>query len=86
MSLALSSSRALSRVLSLSHFSRPPLSPGLPPSHHQGSTVSLLCFRGGVGNLYGNLGPSDEWLSEFLDKVKPAAAAPAPAAEPVAAE
>eukprot|EP00618_Florenciella_parvula_P018706 CAMPEP_0119468016 /NCGR_PEP_ID=MMETSP1344-20130328/1955_1 /TAXON_ID=236787 /ORGANISM="Florenciella parvula, Strain CCMP2471" /LENGTH=226 /DNA_ID=CAMNT_0007500447 /DNA_START=65 /DNA_END=745 /DNA_ORIENTATION=+ len=52
----------------------------------EGSTVSLLCFRGGVGNLYGNLGPSDEWLSEFLDKVKPAAAAPAPAAEPVAAE
>ena len=42
----------------------------LPPPHHQGSTVSLLCFRGGVGNLYGNLGPSDEWLSEFLDKVR----------------
>lgn len=57
----------------------------------EGSEVSLLCFRGGVANLYGNLGPSDEWLAEFLEKVKPAtpaepAAAAAPAPEPVAAE
>eukprot|EP00622_Pseudochattonella_farcimen_P006142 FR741903.1.p1 GENE.FR741903.1~~FR741903.1.p1 ORF type:complete len:227 (+),score=30.18 FR741903.1:2-682(+) len=44
-------------------------------------TVNLLCFRGGVGNLYGNLGPSNEWLNEFLPKFKPAPAAePEPAA------
>ena len=30
--------------------------------------VELLVFRGGASNLYGNLGPADEWLSEKLAK------------------
>ena len=32
--------------------------------------VQLMVFRGGVSNLYGNLGPSEEWFSEFLGKHK----------------
>ena len=28
----------------------------------------LTVFRGGASNLYGNLGPSVEWLGEFLAK------------------
>ena len=48
--------------------------------------TELIIFRGGVSNLYGNLGPSDEWLSEFLAKNTPAAAAPAASEEAPAAE
>jgi hypothetical protein len=34
----------------------------------EGATTKLLVFRGGTSNLYGNLGPSSEWLAEFLAK------------------
>lgn len=30
------------------------------------SGVNMIFFRGGVANLYGNRGPSEEWFSEFL--------------------
>lgn len=33
-----------------------------------GPLVALTFFRGGVSNLYGNLGPAPEWLNEFLAK------------------
>jgi C-terminal processing protease CtpA/Prc len=33
-----------------------------------GETTKLVVFRGGTSNLYGNLGPSTEWLDEFLAK------------------
>ena len=51
--------------------------------------TELIVFRGGVTNLYGNLGPADDWLKEFLEKNTPAAlkakAAPAAASEEAAA-
>jgi hypothetical protein len=28
--------------------------------------TQLIAFRGGTSNLYGNLGPADDWLKEFL--------------------
>eukprot|EP00616_Rhizochromulina_sp_CCMP1243_P010143 CAMPEP_0118963304 /NCGR_PEP_ID=MMETSP1173-20130426/1265_1 /TAXON_ID=1034831 /ORGANISM="Rhizochromulina marina cf, Strain CCMP1243" /LENGTH=204 /DNA_ID=CAMNT_0006911627 /DNA_START=113 /DNA_END=727 /DNA_ORIENTATION=+ len=34
----------------------------------EGEKTGLIFFRGGVTNLYGNLGPADDWLSEFLAK------------------
>ena len=37
----------------------------------QSPKTELTIFRGGVTNLYGNLGPSEEWLSEFLLKMSP---------------
>jgi len=28
----------------------------------------IITFRGGTSNLYGNLGPADDWLKDFLAK------------------
>ena len=35
-------------------------------------TTKLVFFRGGPSNLYGNLGASDEWMDEFMAKLKSA--------------
>lgn len=48
----------------------------------QNPKTELTIFRGGVTNLYGNLGPSEEWLSEFLLKMSPVSSS-APHTTPV---
>lgn len=44
-----------------------------------GDATRLIVFRGGVKNLYGNLGASEEWMQGFVAS-KTGAPAPAPAA------
>jgi len=44
-----------------------------------GDATRMIVFRGGVKNLYGNLGASEEWMQGFVAS-KTGAPAPAPAA------